>query len=106
METITGDCPLGAKCEEVKTVNEKQVLVRCPWYTKVAGTNVNTGKESEDWGCSIAWLPALLINGSNESRKSTIAIESFRNETVRDAEKTRQVLAMPFNERTKLINDT
>lgn len=106
MDVIIGDCPLGAKCEEVKTVNEKQVLVRCPWYTKVAGTNVNTGKESEDWGCAIAWMPMLMINTANESRKGVAAIESFRNETVRDAEKTRQVLSMPFNERTKLINDT
>ena len=105
METIIGECPLGAKCEEAKTINGKQVLVRCPWYTKVAGTNVNTGKESEDWGCAIAWMPALMVNSANESRRSTAAIESFRNETVRDAEKTRQVLAMPFNDRTKLINE-
>ena len=105
METIIGDCPLGAKCEEVKIVNEKQVLVRCPWYTKVAGTNVNTGKETEDWGCAIAWMPALMINTANESRKGVAAIESFRNETVKESELTRQVLATPFNSRVRLINE-
>ena len=105
METIIGECPLGAKCEEAKTINGKQVLVRCPWYTKVAGTNVNTGKESEDWGCAIAWMPALMVNSANESRRSTAAIESFRNETVKESELTRQVLATPFNSRMKVINE-
>lgn len=105
MDVIIGECPLGAKCEEAKTVNGKQVLVRCPWYTKVAGTNVNTGKESEDWGCAIAWMPALMVNSANESRRSTAAIESFRNETVKESELTRQVLATPFNSRMKVINE-
>ena len=105
MDVIIGECPLGAKCEEAKTVNGKQVLVRCPWYTKVMGKNVNTGEDIEDFGCSIAWLPTLLINNSNESRKSVAAIESFRNETVKESELTRQVLATPFNSRMKVINE-
>jgi hypothetical protein len=104
MDTIIGDCPLGAKCEEAKTVNGKQVLVRCPWYTKVMGKNVNGG-ETDDWGCAIAWLPALMINTANESRKGVAAIESFRNETVKESELTRQVLATPFNSRMKVINE-
>jgi hypothetical protein len=106
METIIGDCPLGAKCEEAKTVNGKQVLVRCPWYTKVRGKNTNTGEDTDDWGCAIAWMPTLLINTANESRKGVAATESFRNEMVTEGSKTRQILAMPFNDRTKLINDS
>lgn len=99
MDVVIGDCPLGAKCEEVKIVNEKQVLVRCPWYTQVKG-HTNVGAETIDWGCAIAWMPALLINASNESRKGTIATESFRNEMVKEGERTRQVLSLP-NEKYK-----
>lgn len=82
METRIADCPLGAKCEEVKVENGKPVLYRCPWYTQVRGVDANTGKDTENWGCAIAWLPALLINSANESRKGVAATESFRNEMV------------------------
>lgn len=83
MEIRIADCPLGAKCEEVKEIQGKQVLLRCPWYTMVRGTDVNTGKEIDDWGCAIAWLPTLMVNTANEARKTTAATESFRNEVVR-----------------------
>lgn len=84
METTIGDCPLGAKCEEVKTNQGKPVLVRCPWYIKVSGTDNNTGKEVDEWGCAIAWMPALMIQTANESRKSVAATESFRNAVVKE----------------------
>lgn len=82
METRIADCPLGAKCEEVKTENGRQVLYRCPWYTQIRGIDPNTGHEKDDWGCAIAWLPMLMINAANESRKGAAATESFRNEMV------------------------
>lgn len=79
METKIADCPLGAKCEEVKQENGKPVLYRCPWYTQVRGTDMNTGKEMDNWACAIAWLPTLMINTANEARKTTVATEDFRN---------------------------
>jgi len=82
MEIIIGDCPLGAKCEEVKVRDGKQILVRCPWYTQVRGMNPNTGEEIDQWNCAIAWLPMLQINSANEARKGAAATESFRNEVV------------------------
>lgn len=84
MDIVIGDCPLGAKCEEVKTIQGKQVLARCPWYAKVRGLNMNTGEEHDEWGCAIAWMPALLINTANESRKGVAATESFRNAVVKE----------------------
>lgn len=82
METRVSDCPLGAKCEEVKTENGRQILYRCPWYVEIRGVDNNTGKDTENWGCAIAWMPALMINTANESRKGVAATESFRNEVV------------------------
>lgn len=79
METRDAGCPLGAKCEEVKTEGNKQVMYRCPWYTQVRGLDPNTGKEIDHWGCAIAWMPTLMINTANESRKTTAATEDFRN---------------------------
>ncbi len=45
MEIKIADCPLGAKCEEVKTEGGKPVLYRCPWYVQVRGVDNNTGQE-------------------------------------------------------------
>ena len=39
MEIRIADCPLGAKCEEVKDENGKQVLYRCPWSVKLRGND-------------------------------------------------------------------
>jgi hypothetical protein len=94
MEIKTADCPLGAKCEEVKTENGKQVLYRCPWYIQVRGNDVNTGAEIDNWACAIAWMPTLMINTANESRKGVAATESFRNEMVNQGEQTQKVMLL------------
>lgn len=85
METKTGDCPLGAKCEEVKEDKQtgNQVLYRCPWYSQVRGFNPNTNNETDSWGCAIAWMPMLMINAANEVRHGVAATEKFRNEMSR-----------------------
>jgi len=105
MDVVTGDCPLGAKCEELKEKDGKPIIVRCPWYIKVTGKNVNTGEDTDDWGCAIAWMPALLINTANEARKGASATESFRNEMVNDNAKTREILSTPFNSRVRIIDE-
>jgi len=92
MEIKIAECPLGARCEDVKTENGKPVLYRCPWYVKVRGTDINTGEENDHWGCAIAWMPTLMINTANESRKGTAAIESFRNEMAAQRTRAQEVL--------------
>lgn len=90
METRIADCPLGAKCEEVKLDQSKPVLYRCPWYVRVRGLDTNTGEETDSWSCAIAWMPTLMINTANESRKGAAAIESFRNEMTRQRAQPQQ----------------
>ena len=53
--------------------------LQCAWFTKVQGTNPQTGKDIEDWGCAVAWLPMLAIENSQTNRMSGAAVESFRN---------------------------
>lgn len=103
MEVRQADCPLGAKCEEVKTENNKQVLYRCPWYTMIRGTDSNTGKQIDDWACAIAWLPTLAINTANETRQGAAATESFRNEMVNQGEKTQQLMALSITTRQEKL---
>ena len=63
----------------------------CAWYTQIRGTDPNTGKEVDNYGCAVAWLPMLLIENSQQSRQTGAAVESFRNEMV-DANHTSQNL--------------
>jgi hypothetical protein len=53
----------------------------CSWFTQIRGTNPNTGKEVDEWGCAVTWLPMLMIENSQQQRQTGAAVESFRNET-------------------------
>lgn len=59
---------------------------------KIRGSNPNTGDEVDDWGCSIVWLPILMIENSQQQRQTGAAVESFRNEMVKANEVGQQVL--------------
>lgn len=58
----------------------------CAWFTKIAGLHPQTGKEVEEWGCAVAWLPVLLIENAQQQRQTGAAVESFRNVVARAAE--------------------
>jgi hypothetical protein len=64
----------------------------CAWFIKVVGKNPNTGEDLEDWGCSIAWMPILMIENSQQQRSTGAAVESFRNEMVKNNEVGQRVL--------------
>ncbi len=88
-EDIVFTCPLGSVCEEIKD----NKLHRCLWYTKVAGVDVNTGKDVDEWSCAISWLPILQIELSNTHRQTSAALESFRNETVKGQKQFNQLMS-------------
>ena len=73
-------------------VKKDCVGLECSWFIQVRGTDPNTGKEVDEWGCSIAWLPHLLIENAKETRQGAAATESFRNEMVRANKETVRVL--------------
>jgi len=55
----------------------------CAWFIQLRGTNPNTGSEIDEWGCSMAWVPILLVENSQQQRQTGAAVESFRNEMVK-----------------------
>lgn len=87
-------CPLGSKCEEVKD----GAIHRCAWFIEVHGTNPNTGDVVKDWACSMAWMPMLLIENSQQQRSTGAAVESFRNEMVKANDMSQQVLLATVKE--------
>lgn len=73
---------------------------------KIRGNNPNTGEEIDDYGCSIAWLPVLMIENSQQQRSTGAAVESFRNEMVKSNETSQHVLMTTLqhaNPSTKFI---
>lgn len=66
--------------------------LECAWFMKVRGNNPNTGEEIDDYGCSMAWIPVLMIENSQQQRQTGAAVESFRNEMVKASDTGQQVL--------------
>lgn len=64
----------------------------CAWFMKIRGSNPNTGEDVDEWGCSMAWLPVLMIENSQQQRQTGAAVESFRNEMVKANEVGQRVL--------------
>lgn len=66
--------------------------LQCAWFTKVAGYDMNTGKEIEEWHCAIAWMPVLMVENSGQQRQTGAAVESFRNEMVKAQVESQKML--------------
>lgn len=71
----------------------------CGWFTQIRGTNPNTGEVVDNWGCSVAWLPVLLVENASQSRQTGAAVESFRNEMVRANQASLELLTGEVNAR-------
>jgi|SaaInl5LU_22_DNA_1037371.scaffolds.fasta_scaffold164178_2 hypothetical protein len=65
----------------------------CSWFVKMAGQDPNTGKQIDEYGCAVAWLPVMLIENAHQSRQTGAAVESFRNEMVRQNEQSHDLLS-------------
>lgn len=58
------------------------VGLQCSWFIQLRGTHPQSGDPVDEWGCSMTWLPILMIENSKEQRQTGAAVESFRNEMV------------------------
>jgi hypothetical protein len=65
----------------------------CAWFTQLRGNNPQTGKEIDEWGCAIAWIPVLLIENSQQQKSTGAAVESFRNEMVQANASTAELIS-------------
>ena len=69
----------------------------CAWFLQIRGNNPNTGKEIDEWGCSMSWLPIMMIENSQQQRSTGAAVESFRNEMVKANQETLQMMSVSSN---------
>ena len=64
----------------------------CMLYIRVRGKRPQEEIETDLWGCSLAYIPLLQIETSQTVRGVQGAVESFRNETLKQNEETRELL--------------
>lgn len=76
-----------------KSCRDMVIHARCRKWVQIIGTNPNTGEAINRWDCVDALLPLLLIENSQQQRQTGAAVESFRNETVRNNQTFTQAMA-------------
>lgn len=69
--------------------------LECAWFNHVRGKHPQTGADVEEWRCSVALLPFLLINAAQETRGAASAVESLRNHVARQGEQLLELAAPP-----------
>ena len=91
-----GKCPL---------LKGKCIKHKCIWYNMLQGKNPQTGLDVQEWGCSIAWIPLLLVENSRQTMQVQAATESFRNEMV-DSNKAMEGLLQKSDTASNLMRNT
>ena len=92
--------PKGEFCPLLK---KKCIGLECMWFTKLQGTDTNTGKPVDEYSCAVTWLPMLLVENSGMQRQTGAAVESFRNEMVKANESSIKLIQEQQNK--KLLGD-
>lgn len=94
MQLKPGDfCPL---------LKRECVQMKCAWFIQVRGRHPQTGQEVDEWGCSMTWLPVLMIETAQQARQAGAATESMRNEIIKRMDGTQPLIVQSPSEQ-KLI---
>ena len=55
----------------------------CKFWIHLVGSNPQTGAQMDSFDCAVAWIPILMVETANETRKTAASVQSFRNEMVK-----------------------
>lgn len=79
-------CPLWKElCEEgvtesiIRKTKKNKLPSKCRYWIGVAGKNPQTGKETNEHDCAMAWLPTLQLEVARVDFSLGGAVESLRN---------------------------
>jgi hypothetical protein len=60
-------------------LNKKCIEHDCDWFVHLIGKNPQTGANQDEWGCSIKWLPILLVENAAVTKNVSIALDRNNN---------------------------
>jgi len=92
-------CPLGVECREVKD----NVIHQCTWLVNIQGKHPQSEEVVDEYRCSMAWMPILLVENAQTNRGQTEALEGFRNAMVNQNNSLLNVAIQ--NKKSTLIGD-
>ena len=81
----------------------KALRETCPKWIKLVGKHPQTGVPVDEWACADTWEPILLVELAQKINEQGAAIESFRNEMVRQGEDVVMVRMSASNGSLKTI---
>lgn len=67
-------------------LRKKCARSKCKFWIHLRGKDPQSEREIDTHDCAISWLPVLLIENAQMSRQAGAAVESFRNEMVRQGQ--------------------
>ena len=89
MEVKQGKCLCGDPERMETGPDGKPVLIRCPLYQSLK-VQTEPGVWEDEWKCSIAWTPILLIENRNAMDACAKYTESLRNELIARVDRSRR----------------
>jgi hypothetical protein len=76
----------------------------CMLYTHVTMQHPQTGASTDQFGCAVAWLPILMVEGARHTRGVQAAVESTRHE-ITQRQDTFNQLAIDASQKKKQLTD-
>lgn len=58
----------------------------CEFFINLVGTHPQTGETQNEWGCSLRWLPILLVENASRTRQASASVDKVANEVRRQSE--------------------
>lgn len=74
---------------------------QCEWYINVMGTHPQTGELMNDFKCSMAFFPILLVENSNQQRQTAASVDKVANQIQRS--RAEFIGALPQGARDRLV---
>ena len=92
-----GTCPL---------LKKKCIKHKCVWFNMLQGAHPQTGLPVQEWGCSIAWMPLLMVENAKHIQGTQAATESFRNEMVKSNKAMEGIFKSSDSAKNLMLNAT
>jgi hypothetical protein len=81
------------KGEHCPLLQKKCIEDRCKFWTHIRGKHPQSEQEIDMPDCAVKWLPVLMIEMTQMERQTGAAVESFRNESARSAQRVAGALS-------------
>ncbi len=84
--------PEDLKCPWWKKTMD-QVCHLCPMWVKIEGAHPQTGERVDEWNCSFAFAPMLLVENSLRQRQTAASVDKVANEMKQTDQQSSAVIA-------------